>query len=164
MSEYHSAERGKTTIWMFIMAVVGSLIPVLIVVFLITKMVLNIHERQLPANPAAEAAAIVQRIKPVGSVSIVVSAASPVTAKTGAAVVKAVCAACHTTGVMGAPRIGNKTDWDPRIKKGYAILIQHALQGFVGAQGIMPAKGGNPGLSDADVKNAVDYMLGRVKS
>jgi len=158
MSEHHSEERGKTTAGKFLMAVVGALIPVLIVVFLITKMVFDIHERDLPASPAVEAAAIAQRIQPVGSVSTTAGAAVPVTAKTGAEVVKAVCSACHAVGVMGAPKIGNKADWAPHIKKGYATLVQHALHGFTGVKGTMPAKGGDPRLSDLEVERAVAYM------
>lgn len=65
------------------------------------------------------------------------------------------CVACHGTGVAGAPKMGDAAAWGPRIKTGNAALYTSALKG----KGAMPAKGGNPGLSDADVKAAVDYMV-----
>ena len=73
------------------------------------------------------------------------------------------CFACHGTGAAGAPKAGDKAAWGPRIAKGKATLYQHALHGFTGKKGMMPAKGGNTGLSDADVKSAVDYMVSLAK-
>ncbi len=72
---------------------------------------------------------------------------------------KMTCFACHGTGAAGAPKFGDKAAWAPRIKKGKATLYQHALHGFKGKSGVMPAKGGRTDLSDADVKAAVDYMV-----
>ncbi|MDQ3796182.1 MAG: c-type cytochrome [Pseudomonadota bacterium] len=61
---------------------------------------------------------------------------------------------------MGAPKLGSKADWASRIKKGKQTLYTHAINGF----GAMPPKGGDPSLSNAQVKAAVDYMLSAVKS
>lgn len=74
----------------------------------------------------------------------------------GEAVYKASCAACHTTGVAGAPKLGDKAVWAARIKSGKDKLYHSALQGKPPG---MPAKGGNIGLSDSDVKAAVDYLV-----
>ncbi|GDY35711.1 hypothetical protein ACINB_16030 [Acidovorax sp. NB1] len=68
------------------------------------------------------------------------------------------CAMCHAAGVAGAPKPGDKADWGPRIAQGKDTLYKHAIEGFTGAKGMMPAKGGAANLSDADVKAAVDYM------
>lgn len=65
------------------------------------------------------------------------------------------CFACHKSGVMGAPKLGNKDDWKPRVDQGRKTLLDHALNGLNG----MPARGGNPALSDADIVNAVAYMV-----
>jgi cytochrome c5 len=70
-----------------------------------------------------------------------------------------VCTACHTAGVAGAPKFGDKAAWAPRIKEGKPDLYATALKG----KGAMPPKGGNPALSDADVKAAVDYMVAAAK-
>lgn len=77
----------------------------------------------------------------------------------GLDVFKKTCVMCHQTGVAGAPKLGDKPDWAPRIAQGPDLLYKHAIEGFSGDKGAMPAKGGNPSLSDADVKAAVDYIV-----
>jgi cytochrome c5 len=74
------------------------------------------------------------------------------------------CAACHATGVGGAPKIGEKEDWAPRIKQGDKVLFEHSKNGFTGKKGVMPPKGGNPNVTDTDIKNAIAYMKSKVKS
>lgn len=69
------------------------------------------------------------------------------------------CAMCHASGAAGAPIPGNKDDWGPRIAQGMDVLYLHSIEGFTGQKGMMPAKGGNPSLSDEDTKAAVDYMV-----
>ena len=69
------------------------------------------------------------------------------------------CALCHASGAAGAPKPGNKDEWGPRIAQGNDTLYKHALEGFTGAKGAMPARGGNASLSDDDVKAAVNYMV-----
>jgi len=70
-----------------------------------------------------------------------------------------VCAACHTNGVAGAPRYGNRQEWDPRIQRGKAEMLRSLFKG----KGSMPPKGGNPSVSDAQAVAAMDYMLAGVK-
>lgn len=72
----------------------------------------------------------------------------------GKAVFEANCKACHSGLIPGAPAVGKKEDWAPRIKQGKDTLHKHALEGF----NAMPAKGGNGSLSDDEVNAAVDYM------
>ena len=72
----------------------------------------------------------------------------------GKAVFEANCKACHGGLIPGAPAVGKKEDWAPRIKQGKDTLHKHAIEGFQA----MPAKGGNGSLSDDEVKAAVDYM------
>jgi cytochrome c5 len=74
--------------------------------------------------------------------------------KNGAEAYQRTCSACHATGVAGAPKYGTKGDWAARLAQGKATLYQHALTGFKA----MPAKGGGADLSDALVRQAVDYM------
>jgi cytochrome c5 len=82
------------------------------------------------------------------------AASAPATADAGKKLFDSTCTACHTAGVAGAPKFGNKTDWAPRIAQGKPTLYDHALHGFKG----MPPKGGST-AADADVKAAVDYMV-----
>ena len=66
-----------------------------------------------------------------------------------------VCSGCHGTGVAGAPKFGDKEAWAPRISQGMDKLFQSAIHG----KGNMPARGGQPGLSDQDIRAAIDYMV-----
>ena len=68
------------------------------------------------------------------------------------------CSMCHAAGVAGAPKPGDKADWGPRIAQGKDVLYKHAIEGFTGAKGMMPARGGGASLSDDEVKAAVDFM------
>ena len=74
-----------------------------------------------------------------------------------------VCFMCHGNGIAGAPKAGDKAAWAARIAKGNDALYTSAIKGFKGSTGMMPAKGGRADLSDADVKAAVDYMVGMSK-
>lgn len=65
------------------------------------------------------------------------------------------CIGCHESGVLGAPRMRNKEDWEPREKQGMNTLLKHAIRGFNN----MPAKGGNPTIKDEEIENAIAYML-----
>lgn len=68
------------------------------------------------------------------------------------------CALCHGAGVAGAPKPGDKADWGPRIAQGKETLYKHAIEGFTGSKGMMPARGGGTSLTDDEVKAAVDFM------
>lgn len=72
------------------------------------------------------------------------------------------CSACHGSGAGGAPKL-EKAAWDARIAQGEETLIKHATEGFTGAAGLMPARGGNPALNDAQVAATVKWMLQNLK-
>ncbi|MBL8375474.1 c-type cytochrome, partial [Accumulibacter sp.] len=86
---------------------------------------------------------------------------APAANAAGESVFKKTCAMCHAAGVAGAPKPGDKADWGPRIAQGNATLYKHAIEGFTGAKGMMPPRGGGASLSDDDVKAAVDYMVAK---
>ena len=85
-------------------------------------------------------------------------AATP-TGAGGEGVYKNACVACHGAGIAGAPKVGDKAAWTVRLAQGKPLLYEHAIKGYQGKGGVMPAKGGNAALTDADVKLAVDYMV-----
>lgn len=87
---------------------------------------------------------------------------SPAEQATGEQVFKQVCHACHGMGVAGAPKLGDKAQWEKRVGQGPEKLLQNALAGFTGKHGTMPPRGGKPDLSDAEMKAAVDYMLSKL--
>jgi cytochrome c5 len=70
------------------------------------------------------------------------------------------CVICHGSGNFGAPKITARAQWEPRIAKGLDTLFDHALNGFVSADGgSMPARGGKKKLSDEEVTGAVRFMI-----
>jgi cytochrome c5 len=77
----------------------------------------------------------------------------------GEQVYNKVCVSCHGTGIAGAPKVGDKETWKPRIARGMQTLVNQAIKGFTGEKGVMPPKGGAPSLSDAEVEAAVRYMV-----
>jgi cytochrome c5 len=124
-------------------------------------------------NTEESAASIAKRIGPSGTIkpfdpnepapvaAPVLAAAGP--AKSGEEVYNAGCNVCHTGGVAGAPKFADKSAWGDRIAQGAATLYEHAIKGYQGKAGVMPAKGGNTALSDAEVKAAVDFMASKAK-
>jgi cytochrome c5 len=89
--------------------------------------------------------------------AVPVAAAAP--AADGKATYQSACSVCHGAGIAGAPKVGDKAGWAARIAQGTATLHQHALQGYQGQAGVMPAKGGRADLADEVVAAAVDYMV-----
>ncbi len=80
--------------------------------------------------------------------------------KQGWMVFNRTCTVCHWPGVGGAPRVGDKVAWKPRIRAGKEQLYRNAIEGFKGNSGKkMPARGGNWNLTDDEVKAAVDYIV-----
>nr|WP_326534818.1 c-type cytochrome [Pseudorhodoferax sp.] len=88
-------------------------------------------------------------------------APAPVVAENsaGKSVYGKVCAMCHASGTAGAPRPGDKADWEPRIAQGMDTLFKHAIEGYEGKKGVMPARGAGTTLSDDEVKAAVEFMV-----
>ncbi len=109
------------------------------------------------SSPAATSAPA-----PVAAAPAPVQAAAPVNAA-GESIYKKTCALCHAAGVAGAPKPGDKADWAPRIAQGDEVLYKHAIEGFTGAKGMMPARGGGASLTDDEVKAAVDYLVAKSK-
>ncbi len=103
---------------------------------------------------AAVAAKLEENIKPVAVVEVAEETTGATAGKSGAEVVKAVCSMCHAAGLMNAPKIGDNSQWAPRIAQGYQTLVKHALEGIRS----MPARGGNPALTDDEIAAAVAEM------
>ena len=163
-------------------------IAVVIGIILLAQFAVGMYgSRSLKDDPSMSPAQVAKRIAPVAKVELDPNApapapaaaapaagaaaampaaaipAAPAKAAGGAADGKAtyasVCAVCHAAGVAGAPKFGDKAAWAPRIKQGKDTLYASALKG----KGAMPAKGGNPSLSDDAVKAAVDHMVSAAK-
>ncbi|MEN9501560.1 MAG: hypothetical protein RI964_845 [Pseudomonadota bacterium] len=111
------------------------------------------------AAKTAESAAQAAGDAAAKAAETVAQAAAPAGPVDGEKVYKGLCFGCHDQGVMNAPKFGDKGLWAPRIATGIDALYNSSLHG----KNAMPAKGGNPALSDAEVKAAVDYMVAHSK-
>lgn len=157
-----------------------SIILGISVVLMLFIFVLVAHHRGVPDRVQqhrsallATGSGVAERIKPVGQVAVAsaetqrepekIAVAAPPPARDGQQVYQAGCVACHGAGIAGAPKLDDKGQWAKRIAKGVDTLYASAVNGVQGSAGAMPAKGGNPALSDAEVKAAVDYMVARSK-
>jgi cytochrome c5 len=110
--------------------------------------------KDAPAAAPAPAAAA-----PAATVITVAAAGGAATAGKGKALYDSACTACHTAGVAGAPKFGDKTAWGPLAKEGVKHLVETVIKG----QGAMPPKGGKPDATEADITAAVEYMLAAAK-
>ena len=181
MSEVHVEDHSsliKTPQQLIVVVVLAFVIPVVGIV-----MIASAITGGLKTEAAGDAGAVAERLKPVGTVVIgdvptpvagaqSQAAASGVKSTSGEPLKTAasggpgagkklydtVCMACHAAGLAGAPKTGDKAAWKPRIATGKEALYNSALHG----KNAMPPKGGSS-AADADVKAAVDYMVGLAK-
>ena len=91
---------------------------------------------------------------------VLAGAGQCVFAADGKTVYSQTCAACHSTGLGGAPKLGDKPGWAPRLAGGKASLAASVIKG----KGAMPPKAGNPSLSDGEITAAVEYMLSQINA
>lgn len=141
-----------------------------------------IYSQEPPYQASGAAQVIEQRIKPVGGVyagdtgRAAMAAAQAAAAKAAASQVAyggttdgkeiygQLCHSCHTAGIAGAPKLGDKGMWAPRIAEGIDTLVKHAIDGYTGPDGnVMPAKGGNPALTEEQVANTVKWMVSQAQ-
>lgn len=91
------------------------------------------------------------------------AAVEPVAAAlSGPQVYNEACIACHAAGIGGAPMLTDSANWAPRIEQGIDTLRLHAIEGYTGAAGYMPPKGGRLDLSDDEIYGAIDFMLEQI--
>ena len=111
------------------------------------------------ATPAAPVVAAAAPMAAAPAAPAAPAAASPATNAVGEKLYKQACAACHVAGVAGAPKFADKAAWAPRIATGMDALVAAVVAG----KGIMPAKGGAAGASEADLRAATQYMVDAAK-
>ena len=142
----------KTPKQLITVIALAFLVPILLIV-LLSQFVANI--RSVDMNSAAMSPdAVAKRLKPVGNLTFADAGGDAAKApKSGEEVYKSVCTACHSSGAAGAPKLGDKSDWAPRLKAGQKTLLNSALKG----KGAMPPRGGADS-SDLEVERAVVYM------
>ena len=154
----------------------------LLVMFALIWLAMHLYSHHPPPANPAEKAEVSARVAPVGAVYAgdtgrAALAAAQEAAKQAAAAQVAyggttdgktifgdLCKTCHTIAATGAPQISDKAAWAPRVAQGLDTLVKHAIEGYQGPDGkLMPAKGGNPALTDAQLKATVEWMVNQVK-
>ena len=97
-----------------------------------------------------------QALAPIGKVEAKVEAPAPgpCVARTGESIYKETCATCHATGIANAPKLDDKAAWESRMANGIDGLVKTAIAG----KGAMPARGGNPAITDEEMKEIILYM------
>lgn len=158
------------------MLVLGILIGVSVGLFFLVRAIALDRQGEFVLDDPVVQQQILARIEPVGGVVLMgseeleaaaaaaIAEAPPVeTQLTGPQVYNTACHVCHAApGVGGAPVFGDEEAWAARLEQGFETLVMHALDGFQGDTGFMPAKGGRTDLSDEEVTDAVTYMLEEV--
>jgi cytochrome c5 len=153
--------------------VIGVLAAIALGIFVLAEKMSEATQGVYTRESSEYRTSLEERIKPVGQVTMpgdelrasaavveTLDDAAPVAAAmSGSDVYNSACVACHGPGVAGAPMLGNQEQWAPRIAQGLDVLKGHAINGFSGALGYMPAKGGRMDLSDDEVGAAVEYMV-----
>lgn len=156
--EEHAAEsKGheggiKTPRQLLITVILAFLVPIVVIMMLVNLVGAGIKTGAGSDSQTPEA--IATRIQPVAGFKLV-DANAPKVFQTGQQVFESTCTACHTAGLAGAPKIGDKDAWAPFIKEGYESLVNNAIHGI----GAMPPKGGNSSLDDFEVIRAMVYMV-----
>jgi cytochrome c5 len=154
--------------------VIAILVGIMIALILLGS---HFNRMKVVAPNLAPQAAMEARIQPAGAVSAGATGAAAQAAAAaeaakgavafdgtldGSVIFGGVCTGCHGTGALGAPTLDH-AHWDARIAQGVDVLHKHAIEGFKGANGQMPPKGGMAALSDEQVKATVDWMLKNLK-
>ena len=153
-----------------------------VIAVLLIVLALSLYARHPPATaPGQNADVLRSRIAPVGNVysgengraaalaaqkQVAATAASAQAyggSTDGKTIYDNLCHTCHEAGIAGAPKVADKAAWGPRISQGDQTLVAHAINGYQGKSGVMPARGGNPSLTDDQVKAAVSWMIAQSK-
>jgi len=140
-------------------AIMGVLALISVAIFFIAQLVSKVITYQ-GDDGSRLVASVEKRLAPVGRVVLVGdegegAVAAQTADLTGEQIVAQVCAACHQAGVLEAPKIGSKDQWEPRLENGLDTIVANAINGI----NAMPARGGNPDLSDELVRDATLYMM-----
>jgi cytochrome c5 len=150
------------------------LLAALVVLTIVLALIGLRMQNQLVANVQGQAdrTSVQETIKPVAAVNTdpnAVAAVAPVAMAAafdgsldGEMIYNNVCAACHTSGAGGAPKLV-AAEWEGRLDKGMDAVIANAIAGFMGDKGLMPAKGGRNDLSDEQVQATVEYMTAHIE-
>ena len=127
--------------------ILGGVLAPIFIIYFITKSPSVETEKTVPAINVAE------NIKPLATVEVAAAGGENIV-RSGEEITNQACVACHGTGLMNSPAIGDAAAWAARIALGYETLTKHAIDGIR----MMPPRGGNADLTDIEIAKAVAYM------
>jgi cytochrome c5 len=148
INETHAG--SNVTLMQKIVIVLGGILAPIFVMYMVTKS--PDAPKSAVAKPA-DRADVLSNIKPLAVVALAADGGAKVQ-KSAEDIVNQACAACHASGMMESPKLGDNGAWTARIAQGYETLTKHAIEGIR----MMPARGGNPDLTDNEIARAVAYM------
>ncbi|HEY8068590.1 MAG TPA: c-type cytochrome [Burkholderiales bacterium] len=140
----------KTPQQLITVILLAFVVPIFGIVMVVQLVINRPHADPAALTPEAVAA----RIRPIATVEFGAAPGAPGAPRAGEEIVKAICGACHLTGAAGAPKIGDKAAWGPRIKEGFNHLLATAIKG----EKAMPPRGGAADLTDFELSRAIVYM------
>jgi cytochrome c5 len=143
-----------------LLRILVAAVPIVIICYFLA----GLHDKPAAAGTMTQEA-IAERLRPIANLAMAEGGSSTGNAATaalkgGQAVYQETCAACHAEGIAGAPKIGDKKAWAPRVAQGFDTLVKHAIEGFTGKAGTMPPKGGGS-FEDVEVARAVAFMANK---
>lgn len=150
------------------LGVIVALVGLTIALIILATLTGSPTESELEAREALNRERVEQRLQPVAAVrlsgepmpEVVQAQQAPAESgggepKSAEQIVQSVCASCHGAGVLGAPKVGDKAAWEERLEQGLDTVVNYAINGIRA----MPPRGGDPSLSDEEVRSAVVYMI-----
>lgn len=150
--EQHPQKQDSTSL---ILMIAGGAILALAVFALLSNLGSTVTKNSVDdqAKKEYQQKAMAEVLKPVGTVAAVDKSLAPVE-RSGEQVYNAVCGACHANGLLDSPKTGSDADWIARAAAGLEALVTSAING----KGAMPARGGNPSITDKEIRSAILFM------
>ncbi len=137
---------------------IAAAVAILLTVYVLISSLINTYKKNSikgEVDSTQLVATASKNLMPIGAAATSDAvAAAPAAARSGKEVYTAVCSVCHASGVAGAPKVGDKAAWEPRVATGLDALLNTAMNG----KGAMPARGGNPSVTDDELKAVILYM------
>ena len=152
----------------------GSAAAGLVLIIVLVAVIYALTVGTFPAVDSTVASSVEERLKPVGQVQVAdgsqeaappaadaapAAAAASGEAASGEGIYNKACVVCHASGAAGAPKLGDKGAWEPRLAQGLDALVATSIKG----KGAMPPRGTCGTCSDEDLRVAVEYMVSKVQ-
>lgn len=149
----HAPKVDSVSKLVFVISSVALLLAVYVLVSsLVNTYIKNSTKGEI--DTTLKVAAVAENLKPIGIAATSDAPVAGAAGRSGKEIYDAVCTSCHATGILESPKFGDKAAWEARAANGLDGLIATATNG----KGSMPAKGGDPSITDSELKAVILYM------